>query len=785
MDTFAKQFLMLILIGVAVRAVADIEDAVVAAATVDGQGQGVGGGAAVGIGRAGCVFTRGVVQTVVDCPSVLVASGDNVVDGAGVDVDGQVQRIDARATGSVGVGVHIVASGGIGSAVPHIAVALGHRLSVVGSVVDGENQLVGAGAAGIAGVVVAIGAAGVVHCAVPFDAVASRLSDNLVGGQVDGQVQGIYTRATVVGSIIICISTAGGVGQAIATLGSCPYIAVASSLGESLVAVVVDGQVQRVGAGAAFSGVVAVGVVASGGVGLVVASPGVGVASCIGVGSVAVVVDREGQRLGGGALVFIGVVVDIGTAGGVGQAVAVGPGVSVASRGGSRSGVDSTLVDLQHVDKLVERAGVLDLAEPVGMTRSADGVVGAVPLIGGFVGAGVDLGGVIVVDNVDGIGAEIVAVSNRTDAQSSDDRCSNAVKVEGDGNIVRIAIDGVGTQAGGNVDGLGAVDGLKQAEVQHADSRHSASGIKCGVGRVGVYILVGGDILEHSIAVAYAFAHRYPLIGVAGAVGSFPSVAAASLDVDLNNLVVSDDRDDEVQMVDAVAAINALEGMVDNTVERSSVHHTKISVGTFVDDEFAIGLVGRVDGQVQDAVARAAVGIGEGDGIVAARGVGGTVHIPGVGGASRLGQLNAGVGVDGQSQGDDTVATGLVGGGPLVVAALGVGLTVAVGPGVAVASRNGNRLCSAGVDSQSEGNSAVATINAGVFIGIDTRLSVGGSIPNVAVANHSVEVVVVGRIDSVVEDGVVALRVVVAPDVGTVDGLDHKRVEQGVVVRVE
>ena len=141
-----------------------------------------------------------------------------------------------------------------------------------------------------------------------------------------------------------------------------PCVAVAHVRMVAGVAVVVDGEVQRVGAGTALSGEVVIGVVAGGGKhhGVAVVEPCVTVAHRQGIGTVRVVVDGEVQGVDAGAVLGIGVVVGVVAGEGVVLMVVMAiPVVEVAHRGVEYQMAAVTDVEIQRIGAGTSEVGVV------------------------------------------------------------------------------------------------------------------------------------------------------------------------------------------------------------------------------------------------------------------------------------------------------------------------------------------------------------------------------------------------------------------------------------------
>ena len=118
----------------------------------------------------------------------------------------------------------------------------------------------------------------------------------------DGEVQGIDLRAPV--GILVTVEIVAGFFISL-SVSSCPSVRVVSGLRVRLVLRVVNGQVERVGAFAAVSVVVVVGVVAAGVVGRAV--PHVAFAFHHRFGIVCAVVDGQMESNGGVRAVLVGI----------------------------------------------------------------------------------------------------------------------------------------------------------------------------------------------------------------------------------------------------------------------------------------------------------------------------------------------------------------------------------------------------------------------------------------------------------------------------------------------
>ena len=119
-----------------------------------------------------------------------------------------------------------------------------------------------------------------------------------------------------------------------------PSVAVASRLGERGVGVMVDGQMQHIDTGASLSGNVGVGVVATGTICLAVAIPCIDVTCRFGIFGIGVVVNCQVQSVGACTVLSGGVIIGVVATGFVDNVV---PSITLAH--GLVVGVVSGLVD--------------------------------------------------------------------------------------------------------------------------------------------------------------------------------------------------------------------------------------------------------------------------------------------------------------------------------------------------------------------------------------------------------------------------------------------------------
>ena len=327
------------------------------------------------------------------------------------------------------------------------------------------------------------------------------------------------------------------------------------------------------------------------------------------------------------------------------------------------------------------------------------------------------------------------------------------------------------------------------------------------IGLVGVELRILVDVDESAVSGTLlvvddridTLTSRHPSVGLAVT----PGVVTA---VDNHLFIEGAVVDDEVQAIGAVAMVGGatLEEGHDGAIERSNVEYIIISIGTAVLNILIILHNRVVNGDVQGHDAVAAVDAGEGMVGNSALGVGTDSSIavlPLVAVASNdiVGDIVDRV--DGEGQGDDAVATLAVGSGVGVLAALGVGSAVdnhilvlaacsvvAVdGPSVLAASLITNGASVAVVEGQSQSNGAVATIDIGGEPIIVAILVVGLAVagrPGVAVADISNGDSLGGvAVDSVVHHSVVATTVGALIDAVVVafakDGIDIKAVLGG------
>ena len=259
---------------------------------------------------------------------------------------------------------------------------------------------------------------------------------------------------------------------------------------------------------------------------------------------------------------------------------------------------------------------------------------------------------------------------------------------------------------------------------------------------IGAVAMVGGATLDEGLDDAIVRSIVEYIIICIG-------TAVLNILILLHNRVV----DGDVQGHNAVAAVDAGEGMVGNgalgvrTTDNSIAVRPTVAVAS---NDVLSDIVDRVDGEGQGDDAVATLAVGSGVGVLAALGVGSAVdnHIlvlaacsvvavdgPSVLAASLITNGASVAVVEGQSQSNGAVATIDIGGEPIIVAILVVGLAVAGRPGVAVADIiNGDSLGGVAVDSVVHHSVVATTVGAlidAVVVafakdGIDIKAVLGG-----------------------------------------------------------
>ena len=266
-------------------------------------------------------------------------------------VDGEVEGHHAVASDGILLGIGgSVGAGGIGDAVPRVAVANGMGLCAGVAMVYGQVQRHHAVAPG--GILHQIGrrgGTGGVGVAVPRVAVAGGYVFDTCRAIVDGQVQRHHAVAPCGVGLDECgCRGVGGVGLTM------PRVAVAGCLGLHTGVAVVDGKIKGIDIGARRPRLtVVVGVYTR----RVIrhAVPSISIASGNGIGGVVVRADGKMQRVGTAAPMCICIFIGIDTARGVGDAV---PGIVLA--GILIEHIVSARVDHQHqVHQTIASGGVL------------------------------------------------------------------------------------------------------------------------------------------------------------------------------------------------------------------------------------------------------------------------------------------------------------------------------------------------------------------------------------------------------------------------------------------
>ena len=759
---------------------------------VDGQVEHVGARAAVSIDVVAGVDTALSLRDGVAVVNPGVAVASSLGEGLGrALVQGELQGVDTRAVAGVdivvgdnhrvgGIGViDVVHAGGLPDEVVALARLDGHD---VGGVVDGQVEGDSAVATGGIGEGVLCGeVVDVIGVAIyPGHAVASNLLIDTVVAEVDGQMESVNARAAVGISVVVVVNRAAGVR------GAVPCVAVAGYDGGVVAGVAVDGQVQchdavaAGGIGELMSQVVAAGseagmlipveavaghcrgvtrgavldsqvqrhhAVASGCIGegvrqAVAAGGEAGVLVPVeavashggGVAGVAVV-DGQVQRHGAVAAVGGGEEVRQCAAAG-GEAGVLVPVEAVASHGGGVTCDGKSLVHNQSTEPAVGTNGIEDVLA----AGSGGGEVVSTPVNARLLGADVDGGGVVVVDEVDVVGYHTVTVL-RLSTGEMDLALDDAVEA---GSLLGGKVEGAVAQgqclvAQQEVDIVGAGVTLGKDKLQDEGAVDSIV-IADSSNRSLVDVLAADGLVESVVVCGRLF-------GVDEDVGltvARPGVFLASHD-DLG--LVAGGTDKEVEGNHAVATGLRVDGGGQRTevgrcvgLEEGVVGHV---VGNIVElvvslaaNDGGVIAVAVIDSQVKDAVAGATVGIGEGDRDVVASSVGLTIPLIAV--ASNLCLLKARIYVDSEVEGVDTRAAVGVGVSAVVGAAdsLGDGVAV-VSPGVTVADGGSLAAVAVVVDGEVEVDDAVAT---GEALEDDAVNSTGGvgdvvDIPGVAVAS--------------------------------------------------
>ena len=635
--------------------------------------------------EGGSLGRSGGVGRAVPCEAFASHSG-GVTGGA--DVDGQVQRHHTVATEHTfeGVGRGYGRSGGVVRAVPSEVVA--SRGGGIRSIGVDNRQVQRHHTVATSLVLHREGGShsrsgGVVR-AVPGEGLASHSGGVTGGADVDGQVQRHHTVAT--GEV------GRGVGRSHSRSGgvvlTMPGEAVASSSGGVGSGAGVDGQVQRHHT------------VATGGIGhrvgrshsrsggVVRAVPDEVVASRGGGVTGVAVVDSQVQRIGAGAELGIGELIDHVNRLIVGLVVACGPGVGVASR--DRSSLMRGVVhrQVQRHDTVATVAGKSDVG--VGRRVGVGIVHCAVPFH--------TVASRLLVDAID------IRV-DRQDQRVADETASlrEAVVIVGSAVTVGQAGRRPGVRTAVDDDVLIAL-ALRQGQIQGIDAGAALSGniLIVVVGNTGRQHLVGTVGVIPSVVVA---SHSRRIVG--------RTVGRAGVVVDHHK-----------QRIGAGTALNR-GVVVGESVDRLGDH--------------GIRTVGAVPGV---AVASSGLGTEAGVAVVVHRevqhiGTGAGAHRNHVGVvtrsvavstaphdtvANRRRSLTAQVGTAGQGQreGRDTVATCSVGGGVgvgdiLTIHVEGVGTRELIvdRPSVCVTSRSLHRTGVAVVDGQRKGNRRVAARSVG------------------------------------------------------------------------
>ena len=371
--------------------------------------------------------------------------------------------------GSVGVGDVLVEGIAIGGALlggnPSVGVVVAVPSEVAADVVvlvgdgttgDIEGHMVGAvatlGVGALIEHVEGVGqtAVGLINVSVVVTVVigaglVANHGEVVLGSVVNSQSQGLGSSAAVSIGDVAGVAAAGSVNGIV--VGN-PSVALASRIGNLGILMLVDGQHESLGGGAAVGIGDVAGVAAAGGVlGVVVVSPGVGVASGCTDLVILMLVNSQHQGLGSGATVGIGDVAGVVATLGVDSVVVVSPGVGVASG-------CTDLVILMVVDRQSQRNSAV-------ATLGVDSFEGVITTHG--VGLAIT-------------GAPSVAVASIVNSDSL-----NSVVVDGVVDVVENAVDGLGVVGGigsqGNAEGssirqlvFADDDGLLHGEVQHKDT---------------------------------------------------------------------------------------------------------------------------------------------------------------------------------------------------------------------------------------------------------------------------------------------------------------------------
>ena len=710
----------------------------------------------------GGVDTRVAVATIAE--PVLLISAFGLVDG-------QVQGLGGRAVVGVNNSAGVVAAGGVHSIIV-VSPSVGHASSIaefsILMCVDGQVQSMDTFAT------VSISVVDIVDVALgerlghvlPGVAVASGLGLGGTGVGVDGQVQGSGTLATIGISELDSLHTAFGVGV-ILTVGSIPSVSVA--LGDRL-------------------------------------------------GAASVGVDGQLQSLGGAGGIIVPV--DSGAAG-VGLAVTISPSVGVANLDNLRSGRSIVVVGDNHgVDLLGNQTSVEGVEQ--GVFTQADGShITGNNLVGRGGAERTDIIiSHIVVDNIDVVADNAVASGEGTHtglghAEAGSDQGSGTGS--NSSAAVDVAINGgvnaIDKLAHRHIDVENGFNRCIESQVENVDITTVNILLHIGNSRVGINIEEGGSRVGSSLL------GGQHTVGVAVTVlGSGPSVGAAPNLVDVGVHILRDMQGQGV-LDGAVVGVNSvIHDGVDRVgaVQLRSVEAAMEGVTIAILKSLAGGVHSIIDSQMQGSSTLAAIGISEVNSlvsvgsatVVSVADVGtGDVglsdiiiyisrHVPGVGQALSHRCLTTGVGVDGEVQRNDAVATGNirthsgVGG-----VAGGVGSTV--DPSVAVASHLVVNTGVAVVDGQVQRHNAVATGHIGTHHSIGSVAGgVGSTVdPSVSVASDLRVNTSITAVDGQVEglkradSGIVVVPVVAAgsgvglvvtsrPDVGVANS-DNLRVAGG------
>ena len=442
----------------------------------------------------------------------------------------------------------------------------------------------------------------------------------------------------------------------------------------------------------------------------------------------------------------------------VGGEQRVVPGDAVASGDGLGAGDGSATVDGVGNHHLVGSTLINSVVNESNNIGSQSAVV--VVLIADILHTS---SGVVVVHQVEGVVHDAVAVVGATiveGIQLGGVLLGSLLGGEVEHMVRSIGGISVGVVAEQHGDSLVLGAGLGHNQVQYVGNVNQVISIGINLKHREVLNgLVGGEVLVVEGRVE-TLAHRDPSVGVAIQPGE---VTAAD----------SVNRNDgthvhlQAHPSDAVATVGGTgnEGVVDNGIQRSVVKHAHVDDGSGIDDRVGISSHSVVDGQVQDAVTSATVGIIEGLGYIGV-GIEGDA-VPNVAVASRDGLLNTIVLIDDEVEGSSAVATLSVGGSVGVHTGGVVSLSI---PSVAVASSVSHGAGSTGVDSQREGHNAIATVGSLVGLGVLTALGVGSIakdtvVPSVGVASSLRQRGSNIQVDGVGNDSIVAVGVVVVPHI--------------------